>query len=148
MFKFKILATGFLTMVLGAGVAVGVAATNQHTVDRVDAETIQSPNGKRAILWEDNWTKASKGMYIHYWGGSESSDWNSKPKMLKSEKRILKDNIFITTISHQILKISLYTTLQIINKLLISPFLLLIQITVVIGFGIIRLLMVLIHVLH
>lgn len=54
--KIKILATVFMTMVLGAGVLVGANSFEKDTIE-VEAAQKVSPTAKRCILFEDNWGK-------------------------------------------------------------------------------------------
>lgn len=82
--KIKILATVFMTMVLGAGVLVGANSFEKDTIE-VEAAQKVSPTAKRCILFEDNWVKAP--LKIHYWGGSSESSWDSRPSMIQSSAK-------------------------------------------------------------
>ena len=48
MLKFKVFATAFLTMVLGTGVAVGVAANNNSHSAEVEAATVN--DGSKTVI--------------------------------------------------------------------------------------------------
>ncbi len=100
MFKFKILATGFLTMVLGAGVAVGAAIDNNaDTVEVGAATTTYSYGGERVYLDVSSWEYDNARYAVYCW--NDSSNWwvdmTSVTDTLKVAKSLYKNDDSVPT---------------------------------------------------
>lgn len=74
MLKFKVFATAFLTVVLGATVAAGISATSDHSPVQVDADTI---TGGVALYMKPNnyWTQANARFAAYFCNGSSAAKW-------------------------------------------------------------------------